>query len=159
MAAAAVDRLQGHDPVFSIMALHANLRHDPWAWVGRTVQVRAIAQVCTVSLGILNHKQSGPCAAWQPIQLVGTDTHSLPLALLLSAGAMDDGQPLPLVTVPGSRLLMFLRQIPLVEHTVPVPQAVHWGIVAVYRVQLRAARCAAGVPPPCYAAVLRAGAR
>jgi hypothetical protein len=121
------------------------------------VRVRAIAQVCTVSLGVLLQRQGVPCAEWQPVQLADAGSGAaalLPLALLLPAEATDGSKPLLLVRVPSPLPPTFLRHIRLLDHLVPRTQIVQWAAVAVYRVQLRAATCAAGIPAPCYAAVL-----
>jgi hypothetical protein len=143
-AALAMMRPTSQDPVYSVSTLRADLRRDPEAWVGRTVRVRAIAQVCEVCGG-------------QQVRLPGTGTDaagSLPLMLLMPAEATGGAEPLPLVIAPGSPRLEFLRHVPLLDHLVPAPQTIQWAVVAVYRVQLRVAICAAGVPPPCYATVV-----
>jgi hypothetical protein len=135
----------GQEPVYSVAALSADLRREPAAWVGRTVRVRAIAEVCTV------------CGGWQPVQPSGpgTDTAApLPPTLLKSAEGTGATAAIPIVIAPGSPPPAFLRQIPLLDRLVAAPHTVQWSVVAVYRVQLCAAGCAAGLPPQCYAAVL-----
>jgi hypothetical protein len=51
---------------------------------------------------------------------------------------------LPLVSARSDPLLTVVRHLPLVRSVAAPPQVVHWGQVAVYRVQLRTLADASG---------------
>jgi hypothetical protein len=105
--------------VYSLAEVDAHLG----AWDGRTLQVRGEIVPCmpAPSAG------GGPCAELVEGsgQWYGTG---------LAVAVVD---PLPLVHVAPQPLVAFLQQVPLLNNLVPVPQALQWGSVATYRVQLR----------------------
>jgi hypothetical protein len=124
------------DPVYTVAALQAKVARHPTAWRGRTVLLRAVAVACVPMFGI---------APDEP--------------LCLPAGPIDPGPPYPRVWLPltvgaPNPLLAVLRRLPLAGPLVPAPQALPWGAVSTFHVQLRAAPSDACSSPPCYAALL-----
>jgi hypothetical protein len=122
-------------PVYTVAALRAQLAHDPDAWVGRTLQVRALASVCTAWLWA---PHASPCLNWAP-------------ALTDPA---DGAEALPLVIGAAPPLLAFLRRLPLIGPGAPAPQEPRWNLIATYRIQLHAASCGPSDRRPCYSALL-----
>ena len=123
-------------PVYSLAEVHHGLAHEPRAWIGRVVLVRATVLACLVPM-------DGPGSPCLQGHLV-----------LAPAVASDIGAALPLVE--GSRrspLALLLRRVPWVARLVPGSE-VRWGVVSLYRVQLRAAACGLNTSAPCYAAAL-----
>jgi hypothetical protein len=115
-------------PVYSVAQVQAELAHRPAAWVGRTARVRGIG------IFFCQH-----CPQRQTY-LANADANGV---LPLAWGRQD-------------RVLAFLRRMPQVGRLVPAPQRVRWGVVAIYRVQLRelAADSCPFAPWPCYEALL-----
>jgi hypothetical protein len=118
-------------PVYRVAQLASGLHRDPGAWLGHTVLVRGVAGVATctqpprrVLCGPLRFMLSDPDPAARWLDLTWTD---------------------------GGPVLALLRRVPLLRSVVPAPQAIRWGAVAVYRIQLQVERpCGAA----CYAVVL-----
>jgi hypothetical protein len=123
-------------PAYSVAALRTHLERDPQAWVNRTVRVRASAEPCLLRMD----GPGSPCHEWHPV--------------LVDAGPGQEANALPLVLGRASPLLTLLRRLPLAGQLVLPAQAVRWGAVATYRVQLRAAPASACPSPPCYEALL-----
>jgi hypothetical protein len=122
-------------PVYTVAALRAQVAQDPEAWMGRTVQVRALASVCTAWLTAAH---VSPCLNWRPAL---TDPH-------------DDGDALPLVSGPVPPPVALLRRLPLIGQMAPAPQSPRWDGMDVYRVQLHALSCGPPQQPECYEALL-----
>jgi hypothetical protein len=75
--------------------------------------------------------------------------------VLIDAGGEAISETLPLAREPDVPLRSALSHLPLPGLLVPVPQAVQWGTLAAYHIQLRVAPlddCSDA--PPCYEAVL-----
>jgi hypothetical protein len=130
LAGAALGDRQELGPVYAVRELQMSLQHAPGRWVGRTVRVRGVAWPC-------RGWASGPCSGRSPFLAdVGAD-----------AGLARARQP-------ATPLAVAVRAAPLVGGLVPAGQALRWGVLASYRVQIRAAPIAACVYWPCYEAVL-----
>jgi hypothetical protein len=117
-------------PVYTVAQVQAGLAHHPQAWVGRTVRMRGVAWRC---LGWAY----GPCL--------------IPSPILTDPGAYTG---LGLTRRTATPLLAFVHALPLVDRLVPLEQASRWGVLASYRVQIRAVPIAACVYWPCYEALL-----
>jgi hypothetical protein len=136
LAAMASSRSADHGPVYSVAALRSHLAEEPQTWVGRRAAVRGIA--VGSSCKTWPSPAHTPCQGWPPsILLDPSQLIRLPLTL---------GAPNP--------PLALHRRLPLAGQLVPPPQVVHWGAVATYRVQLRAAPASPCASPPCYQALL-----
>jgi hypothetical protein len=107
--------LRAH-PVYSVAAVQAGLMRQPDAWAGRTVWVRGIAQGCGFR----------------------AEFDLCPPAALVDAASPATGQPLWLAQGDASPLRTLVRQIPFLARFAPAPQALHWGLVATYRVRVQA---------------------
>jgi hypothetical protein len=93
------------------------------AWDGRTIWVSGAVVPCVP----VPSAGGGPCAELEdPAQSRG-----------INPAAPAGIDPLPLVHVAPQPLVAFLQQLPLLNNLVPAPQALQWGSVATYRVQLR----------------------
>jgi hypothetical protein len=132
--------LADQGPVYSVAAVRSHLEQDPWAWVGRTVQVRGlfVFGACDAWLDYY----TGVCVSWQG--LVDPDP--------------SVGSPvLPLTLGDPPRLLAALRRLAFLGDLMPAPQVLHPGTLATYRVQLQAIAnsfCDTGVAGVCVKAVL-----
>jgi hypothetical protein len=122
-------------PAYSVAAIDDHLLHEPAAWVGRTVRVRAIFGACDTWLG---PAYSSPCVSWQGAGLVDPG----PAAQYLS---LTPGDPPP--------VLAFFRRLPLLGRLAPAPQSPAWGGIAIYRVWLQPVPCTPR-GPRCYQGVL-----
>jgi hypothetical protein len=123
-------------PVYSVAAVHTRLARSPATWVGRVVQVRGI--VVGSGCQLWPSPEITSCRGWGPGALVDRSWRTiLPLTL-------EAPKPLPAL----------LRRLPLAGQWLPPPQAVHWGAVATYRVQLHAAPAGSCPSPPCYEALV-----
>jgi hypothetical protein len=73
---------------------------------------------------------------------------------LVDSDAAELVNPLPLTIPAQSPMLTFLRRLRFLGIPLPLPQALHWGVVATYRVRVSAipeSSCGAGA---CFEAVL-----
>jgi hypothetical protein len=127
---AALGSRQEQDPVYSVEELQLGLQHDPGRWVGRTVRVRGVAWPC-------HGWATGPCLAGSPVL---TDPQT-------AAG-------LALARQPADPISAVVRAVPLVGGLVLPRQTPHWGVLAPYRVRIRAVPAASCRYWPCYAALL-----
>jgi hypothetical protein len=120
LALVALDRPFDRSPVYSVADLRRHLAQDPRPWLGRTLLVRgaAIAPGC--------REEAGTLVLCSP-QVV----------FLADPGPELAGASLPLVSARPDPLLTLVRHLPLIRSVAAPPQVVHWGQVAVYRVQLR----------------------
>jgi hypothetical protein len=123
--------------VYSVADVRSHLAEDPRRWLGRTLLVRgeAIAAACVESAAtaIL-------CAP--------------PRVFLTDPGPSLAVRPLlPLVSASPDPWLTSVRRLPLLGSVLPPSQVVHWGQVAVYRVQVRS-RADTSSGPASYEAVL-----
>lgn len=105
-------------PVHSVAQLRQDLAASPRTWVGRVVDVRAVAYGCWA----LGGPGNATCRIWRPE--------------LLDSPEQTDG--LALRWAAPDRLLSALRRLPLIGGLVPPPQVTRWDTPAIYRVQLRA---------------------
>jgi hypothetical protein len=135
-------------PVYTVTELRGSLRQDPGAWVGHVVLVRGTVTGCGFGLPcpavmVVRCTTRGPCRPLGPpgMMLVDQPTASWLRGLPVQLGAENPQ-------------LAFLRHLPLVGRVVPPPQVVHWGIPAVYRVQLQPWQWSVCGSSPCYEAVL-----
>jgi hypothetical protein len=114
------DRPLGWSPVYSVADLRSHLAADPRRWLGRMLLVRgeAIARACVEHAATLIL-----CAP--------------PRVSLTDPGPMLAGVALPLLSARRDPLLTVVRHLPLLRSIATPPQVVHWGQVAVYRVQVR----------------------
>jgi hypothetical protein len=124
-------------PVYSIAALDAKLAHDPAAWLGATVQVRAVlGQVCLAT----THSYPPSCAT---VQLTLADPNPTSTA-----------PALPLAWDPQSTVSTVLRRIPLLRALMPPAQTLHAGGPAVYRIKVQHGPCVQSPATACYGAIL-----
>jgi hypothetical protein len=130
LAVAALARRPVQGPVYSVAQVEAQLARAPERWVGRTVRVSGVAWPC---LGWAYR----PCLIHVPL-LADADAR-VGLAL-----ARQTAHP----------LLAVVQALPLVGRLVPPEQAPRWGVLASYRVQIRAVPRAACTYWPCYEALL-----
>jgi hypothetical protein len=107
-------------PVFSVAQLQALAAHDPAAWVGRTVRVRAIPAGGRCLAAISTYR---PDCDWRG-------------PALLDTRAQDAVEPLPLVRGSASPLLALLRRLPLAGRGPMGSQALRWDTPGIYQVQL-----------------------
>jgi hypothetical protein len=116
-------------PVYAVTAIRAALAGRPQAWMGQTVEIRAVAEPCPwwEEQGRLQY-----CAD-QPLMLVGSPT-----------GAPVD--PLPVARAALQPLISFLRGLPILGQVLPRPSIVPLLVQARFRVRLQAL--------PCYEALL-----
>jgi hypothetical protein len=123
--------------VYAVAAIRAALAHRPQAWVGQTVEIRAVAEPCPwwEEQGRLQH-----CAD-QPLVLVDSPT-----------GAPAD--PLPVARAAPRPLLSFLRGLPLLGRVLPRPLMVPLFVRARFHVRLRALSPGSCTSLPCYEALL-----
>jgi hypothetical protein len=136
LAMALRHRPAGQGPVYTVREVQAHLGRNSADWVGRTLRVRGVAIPAACSTR--DAAQDLPCPdRWRQ-------------------GIVDpDGIPLlPLSVGASNPLRAFVRHVPVLDSLAPVPQAVHWGTVATFRVRLRAAPANSCPGPPCYEAVL-----
>lgn len=139
--APAVLREADQGPVYSVAAVLDHLERGPHAWIGRTLLVRGRIIPCTP----IEISSGAPCPMLVPGTPVLSDASSSPRtmtdALMLTQGSSDP-------------LLAQARRLPLLGDLLPAPQVLIWGVVGIYRVQLRPmadSNCGAG---ECYEAVL-----
>jgi hypothetical protein len=93
-----------------------------------------------------------PCAAWgSPHNPLGCPR---PAPVLVDPAGTDLADPLPLTVGPSNPLLAFVRRVPVLGGLAPAPQAVHWEVVATYRVRLGAMPHRLCGTTPCYEARL-----
>ena len=140
-------------PVYTVTELRTSLAHDPRAWVGHVVLVRGTVTGCGFGLPcpLVMAVRCAPRGSCRPIRLSGMMLVDQPTASWLR------GLPVQLGT--QNPQLAFLRRLPLVGRVVPPPQVVHWGIPAVYRVQVQATQQSVCGRSPCYEAVLEDAAQ
>jgi hypothetical protein len=124
-----------HGPVYSVAEVQAGLVVQPQAWVGRIVRVQGSATVCETRF---EHGYFR-CTSEQP---------------RLSDAGGAAAEPLLLVWEAPAPVWSALWRLPLLRGLLPAVQPVQWGVVATYRVQLRAAHASSCASPPCYQAVL-----
>jgi hypothetical protein len=108
-------------PVYSVTTVRAHLVHEPHAWLGRTVLVRALVEGCPFPPYVR--------------------TYSCPPASLVDGGTAADGGTLRVAWAGVDALRASLRRIAVLDRLIPAPQVLHWGVVATYRIQLRAVLC------------------
>jgi hypothetical protein len=124
----------GHHPLYSVATIQRLLAQHPDALVGKPVWVRGVANDC-------GFPPSAYFAGCLPPHLADAASPATVEALWLAN--RDQG-----------RLLSLLRRVPILAWFAPAPPALHWGVLATYRVQLRAAPASTCVFLPCYEAVL-----
>lgn len=126
-AAVTTSRRPVRAPVYTVGELRAYLAQDAGAWVGRTILVRG---------------------------MVAGEPAYHPSPSLVDANAAAAVDPLPLTWTGPDPLRANLRRLPILGGIVPRAQILHWGEVAVYRVELRATPAGSCPSAPCYQAVL-----
>jgi hypothetical protein len=122
---------------YTVARLRAQLHQDPAAWVGRTLWVRGRIGGCP---GIPPPAAQSACQEWDRYYL--TDT------------AAPATEPLPVELGNPGPLLAALRRLPLAGRLLPGEQQIRWGLLASYRVRVRAAPALVCRRPPCYEALL-----
>jgi hypothetical protein len=137
LLARAAGRQVRHGPLYTVAQVQAGLAHQRGIWVGRTVRVRGSAVLC---LSSDSQRDPQRCSRW-PTYLVTGDAGGASGVLPLTWGHQDD-------------LPAFLHRVLPFAGLVPAAKAVHWGVVATYQVQLRAAPAGSCTIPPCYQALL-----
>jgi hypothetical protein len=121
-------------PIYRVADLRRAVGRDPGSWLGRTVVVRG--RMATYS-------------TWSAPDSIVKAT------VLVDPGTAYDTTALSVVLGSEDPLLTFLRHVPLLGEQVPAPQALRWGAVATYRVQLRLAPAVScSGMRVCYAALL-----
>jgi hypothetical protein len=134
----AVRGQSGWGPVYPVAAVVVGLQRAPHAWAGRTILIRGMVAPCIAVPNV-------PCAS-----LVAA---SWP-ANTADPGAPPAIEPLPLALADPTRVLAFMRRVPLLGDLLPAPQVLRWGEVATYRARLQAIAdgiCGTGL---CFEAVL-----
>jgi hypothetical protein len=101
------------DMVYTVTAAQSGLAHNPALWLGRTVMLRGRLLGCPYAL-------PGPCASWQPI-LVDPDSKKAPTFGL-----------------PVAFRWLHPTTVSSPSATSRIPQKLHWGEIAIYRVELKA---------------------
>jgi hypothetical protein len=140
LSVAIIFAIRGADgPVYTVAALDALLTNHPTAWINQTVRVRARPAACLLRMDA----PGSPCREWQPI--------------LVDATPGQRANALPLAWSNASRLVVFLRRLPLLGSIVPAPQQLRWSALAIYRVRVQAKMCGPAQQPPCFEALLEAG--
>lgn len=122
-------------PVYSVAQMEAYLARDARSWVGRTIVVHGLVVGAPAASGSPN-----PVDTWSPI-LVDPRASTGVDALPLSRGDPDS-------------LRALLRRLPWLGSPGPREQAIHWGEIADFRVQLRTLARATCGRDVCYEAVL-----
>jgi hypothetical protein len=120
LALVALAMPQGHGPVYSVAQVQAGLVEHPQDWIGRTVQVRAIAE---------------PCLAWgSPHDAL--HCHTLQ-PQLVDSREPDLVNPLPLALETQSPVLRALRHLPVLKRLLLPPPAPPWEMVRTYGIRLQ----------------------
>jgi hypothetical protein len=135
LAAVAIKNQLDQGPVYSVAAIQAHLARTPSLWLGRNVRVQGRATACAISLEQGHFR----CTPEQP-------------RLRAADGAA--AEPLLLVWEAPAPLWLALWRLPLLRALLPTRQLVYWGVVASYRVQLRALPADSCPFAPCYEALL-----
>jgi len=126
-------------PLYTLAAVRRHLHAGPTNWIGRSVEVRAVATLfCATWLS----GEGSPCLDQQPRLTDPSDQGST-----LSLSVAD---------VPASPLLSILRRLPLVGPLVPSlqPPLLRWGIPWVYIIRLQRTPCAGDASQMCDQALL-----
>ncbi len=96
--------------IYTVAQVQRGIQHDPRAWTGRIVRVRAVSGT----------RYCADRAGRHCVVEVG------------DAGSLDT--PAPLALGAEEAVLTLLRQLPLVGSTMPEPQVLHAGRTVVYRI-------------------------
>lgn len=120
------------DRVYTVSQVLTGLRHDPWAWVGRTALVRGTALLLLPGCG---------ATAWCPGGLYEPHTRRPGPILLLEPG-------------PADPLWGRLRRVPILGDVAPHPQHMHDQTLTVYRLRFQAVSHRSCDAHPCVNAVL-----
>jgi hypothetical protein len=121
-------------PVYSVAQVQAGLADRRHTWVGRAVLVRGRAMPCRIRL----EQGRFSCAPAQPNL----------------SDPVPDGDPLVIVPQDPPAVVAWLFRWSPLGQLLPMPQMLHWGVVATYQVRLQATPqsiCASGV---CFEALL-----
>lgn len=125
-------------PVYAVGAVRAGLAHDPQAWIGRTVRLRAVADDC---LSWAAPAYVLYCRSRQPV--------------LRDASTTGGSDALPALLAPDAGPLASLRQLPLLARWLPATQHLWWHVPRTYVVRLSRLPADACWPAtPCVAAFL-----
>jgi hypothetical protein len=108
--------------VYSFTQLKAALVHDPEAWIGRAVRVRAVADYC------LSWTQLGDGDA--------RNICSSRVTVLRDPSRPGSTIHLPLRLAPETALLATLRRVPGAAALLPAAQTPWWGVPQIYTVRL-----------------------
>ncbi len=138
------DRLGLDRPVYSLAQVEHGLRHQPAAWVGKAVRVRArislLASPCTLILGGCGLSPT----SYYALEDVAAGSNRFPVfavpPLVLQLGAEDP-------------LYQTLQQIPVLQNLVPGPPLLQAEQVTTVRLEPSAQKIACGVVL-CYQALL-----
>jgi hypothetical protein len=117
--------------VYRVSEVVAALQSHPAGWVGQMIRLDAVAWPC---LGWA----TGPCLAETQV--------------LADASAGGSPATLTLAGPQPSALLALLRDVPLMDGLLPVPQTPRWGKPTTYRVWILAVPTEVCVLAPCYQA-------
>jgi hypothetical protein len=169
------------EPVYTIAQVRAGLAHNPAAWAGRSVLVRARVMAALLVRGAFS--EGAPLSdyvvtkgRWEPPKCITTSTGCpSPLAGLVPPGTIPDlhlqlkpawpqmspvlwvrpQSPVPWIRPPPpAPWLAFLRRLPLLQRVLPRPQRGRWGVYTVYRIQILPPHRSRCTPTPCDDAVL-----
>jgi hypothetical protein len=123
-------------PLYTVAEVQTHLARNPGAWAGRTLLVRGLVT-------------PAGCEAWPAPE--STSCRDRRQGIRDAEGFT----PLPLTLGAPNPLLGLLRRLPAVSRLVPPPPTPHMGVLATYRIQLRAvAEGLCGGTAYCYEAVL-----
>lgn len=122
-------------PLYTVAEVQAHLARSPAAWVGRTVRMPGVA----VPPGCVL-RESMLCVAESSYLAYLVDPTRFAL--------------LPLTRGASNPLLALARRVPVLDGLAPAPQVVQWGVVATYRVRLRAMPHGLCGTTTCYEALL-----
>jgi hypothetical protein len=125
-------------PISSVAEARANLAGRPRAWTDRPLLLRGVAVPAGTCVA-----PTGPPVLCAP-----------PRVVLADADPTAAVAPLPLVWAAPDTLLAVVRRVPLLSGLLPAPEAMDWGTVATYRVELRSMPDAGCGAATCYEALL-----
>ena len=125
-------------PLYTLAAVRRHLHAGPTGWIGRSVEVRAVATLCATWLS----GEGSPCLDQQP--------------RLIDPGGDGSTLSLSVADAPAAPLLSALRRLPLVGPLAPSPQPplLRWGIPWVYTIRLQRTPCADDASQTCDQALL-----
>jgi hypothetical protein len=126
-------------PLYTVTSIRAVLSRHPAAVVGRTIRVRGILEGPFVFCG-----ETRPCPP-PTLGLIDAENASV-----------GPDQYLPVIGEPPRQVWAFLHRIPPLAALLPAPQRLQYGVMAMHRLELRAAPglCSRNADILCYEGVI-----